>query len=254
MTSRTKGNRPRRSTQTQSRSSRLSAWPGGLVRGAHGELVSAFGFTPAEAREILIPVTRQRGLARDYQPTDLVAVPGARPGVLVRAVAFPDLTDLLAAAQAGGLDLVVVSGFRPYATQTRLFQRRVRKRLAEAGSTISVAEARRRENTETALPGHSQHQLGTALDFSTPELGNQVLRTFAETAAGRWVRDHAADYGFVLPYTEEGRERTGYIAEPWHLRWLGRPLAAFLAADGYLRQGDVVVDDYLAALESSANQ
>lgn len=231
---------------------RLASWMDGVVRGAGGELVSAFGFTPEAAREILVPVTRERALSMDYRPRDLVGVPGGRSGVLVRAVTLPDLLDLLAASPGSGL--AVVSGFRSFAAQATLFESRVRQRLAAAGGALSLDDARAQANRGTALPGHSQHQLGTAFDFSTPGLGYQVSRAFVQTVAASWLQEHAWEYGFVLPYTDLGQERTGYIAEPWHLRWVGRPLAAFLHGDRYLDSGDVVADDYLEALDGLLNQ
>ena len=82
------------------------------------------------------------------------------------------------------------------------------------------------------------------------ELGYRIAPAFVATAAGQWLQEHAAEFGFVFPYTDLGQERTGYMAEPWHLRWVGRPLAALLMTDGYLDNGAVVADDYLEAIES----
>ncbi|MBM2811197.1 MAG: peptidase [Chloroflexi bacterium] len=225
---------------------RIAGWPSGLVRGADGSLVSVFGFGPTEAREILFPVTRERSLPLGYAPGDLA---GIAPGVLIRRVVLADLEHLLAAVPRADQRLTIISGYRSYANQTVLFEARVRQRLAQANGDLSIEEARERANGGTALPGHSQHQLGTALDLSTPELGPQIFRGFAQTIAGQWLREHAGSYGFVFPYTEEGRERTRYIAEPWHIRWLGKELAALLVADCYLGSSEVVVDDYLEALE-----
>jgi D-alanyl-D-alanine carboxypeptidase len=231
---------------------RLMSWPDGLVYGADGDLVTAFGFTLQQAREVLAPVTQQRGLSPDYRPGDLVTVPNAGAGGLVRAVVRPDLEELLGAARRAGHPLAVVSGFRSYQSQAALFEGRAQDRLAQSGGTMSLDEARARTNAGTARPGYSQHQLGTAMDLSSSEVGYR-LPGFGATAAAQWLREHAGDYGFVFPYTEQGREQTGYIAEPWHVRWVGRPLAAFMLADGYLDATDVVADDYLDALDSGLN-
>ena len=228
---------------------RLANWSEGMLRGPEGEVVSVFGFTPEEAQKVLFPVTRERGLPLDYRPRDLAPIPGGRSGVLVRAVVLPDLEAMLASA----LRLAVVSGFRSSSTQASLFDSRVRQRLAASAGALSLEDAREQTNAGTALPEHSQHQLGTAVDLSTPEVGYQITRAFIQTPAAYWLQEHAWEYGFVFPYTEAGRERTGYIAEPWHLRWIGRPLAAFLQSDGYL-EGDLVADDYLEALERLLNE
>ena len=237
---------PRRSAPTAS----LVSWPDGLRVGSQGALSSVFGFAPDAAREILFPVTKQRELPLTYRPTDLTTVAGQRSGVLVRAVLLADVEALLLAAQRSGLTLAAVSGYRSSGTQAALFDQRARDRLAQSGGAMTLEEARQRANQGTALPGYSQHQLGTAVDFSTGAVGYQVTPAFAGTPAAAWLREHAWEFGFVLPYTELGRERTGYIPEPWHLRWVGRPLAALLMADGYLDATDIVADDYLEALET----
>jgi LAS superfamily LD-carboxypeptidase LdcB len=227
---------------------RLASWPGGLVVEASGAPTAVFGFAPDQAREILYAVTKDRSLSADYRPRDLVGAPGAVGSVLMRAVAVADFQELRAAARADGRSIVAVSGYRSYATQTSLYEGRVRDRLAQGGGNVTLEEARQLANRGTALPGHSQHQLGTALDVSTPVIGNRIGPPFSGTAEALWLRERAWEFGFVLPYTELGQPRTGYIPEPWHIRWVGKPLAAFLMSEGYLDSPDLVADDYLEAL------
>jgi len=233
----------------QSIESRLANWPGGIVRGPDGQVASVFGFTPQATEKVLVPVTKQRALERDSRPDDLVYLANGIGGAVARAVVVPDLDALVAAAREDGVGLRVMSGFRSYAAQSTLFEQRVRERLAVSGWTLTVDEARERANYGTALPGYSQHQLGTALDFSTPEIGYRLGPAFAATSASVWLNEHAADFGFILPYTELGRERTGYIPEPWHLRWVGKELATFLMSERYLENDTIVADDYIEALD-----
>ncbi len=228
---------------------RLARWPGGLVWGPDGEMVSVAGMTPSEAREALLPVTRQQGLPRDYWPRDLVWVSDGRGGVLVRAVVAADLRAMLEAARESGVPIALVSGFRSWDKQAFLFRRRTAEELAKAHWTISVEEARQRAGEDTAAPGHSQHQLGVAIDISIPELNYDVVPEFEDTQTGRWLRGYAWRYGFVFPYTRQSEARTGYVYEPWHLRWVGRTLAAFLMYEGYLDSPNTVVDDYLEAIQ-----
>jgi zinc D-Ala-D-Ala carboxypeptidase len=232
----------------------MEKWPGGVIRDESGGLASIFGFTAPVARDVLQPVTRERSLPSVYRPPDLVLAPGARSGALVRSVAVADLQDLLAAARQANVQLAPVSGFRSYATQAALFEQRVREFRVRLGSDVDVEEVRQRANMGTALPGQSQHQLGTAIDFSTPGLGYRVTPAFAETTEGQWLREHAAAFGFVFPYTLEARALTGYIAEPWHVRWVGRGLAAFLVSEGYLASTEVTVDSYLEAIEAYSEE
>ncbi|HLI26949.1 MAG TPA: M15 family metallopeptidase [Chloroflexota bacterium] len=208
------------------------------------------GLDEAEAEWVLFPVTRERALPAGYAPDDLVATTGGGPAPQgaqrVRRLIVPDLTALFAAARAEGVTLALYSGFRSYETQRAVFEAGVRQLLARGASPEEAAE---RANRFRARPGHSQHQLGTTVDVTAPEVDWRLSQQLADTRAGQWLAGHAWEYGFVAPYTPAAEPRTGYAAEPWHLRWLGRPLAALLAAEGYAERADLIVDDYLQALE-----
>jgi LAS superfamily LD-carboxypeptidase LdcB len=213
---------------------------------------AVFGLPIGEAAWVLYPVTQERALPAGYEPSDLIntaaggsAPQGARP---MRRLIVPDLQALFAAARADGVTLGVLSGYRSYATQATLFDSGARQQRARGAADDAEAEAR--ANRFRARPGHSQHQLGTTLDLTSPEVGNGLGQRFGESRAGRWVAAHVWEYGFVLPYTELGEPRTGYVAEPWHIRWVGRELAALLAADNYLDRAEPVADDYLVALDA----
>jgi zinc D-Ala-D-Ala carboxypeptidase len=73
----------------------------------------------------------------------------------------------------------------------------------------------------SAAPGHSQHQLGTAVDFTNAAAGYQVWMPFAQTSAYWWLEHRAWEYGFVLAYPRGKEEQTGYRWEPWHYRYVG---------------------------------
>src|SRR5215208_613671 len=73
----------------------------------------------------------------------------------------------------------------------------------------------------SATPGHSQHQLGTAVDFTNAAAGYNLGVPFAQTSAHRWLEHHAREYGFVLAYPRGKEEQTGYRWEPWHYRYVG---------------------------------
>jgi D-alanyl-D-alanine carboxypeptidase len=200
---------------------------------------------------VLYAVTQERPLPASYAPSDLVWTSAGGPAPngaqAVRRLIVPDLEAMFADARVDGVTLGILSGYRSYGSQAALFESGVSQQLARGAPDRAEAEAR--AGRFRARPGHSQHQLGTTLDLTTPEIGNGIGARFGDTRAGRWVRQHAWAYGFVIPYTEAGEPRTGYAPEPWHVRWVGRELAAMLAADAYLERADIVVDDYLAALE-----
>ena len=154
-------------------------------------------------------------LPPEFAPTDLVEVTeaGFETRDRVRSLVIADLAALRAAAEANGTPVAVISGYRSHDYQANLFADRV--------TEVGEAEAALR----TARPGHSEHQLGTAIDVLDPGVGD-LTTAFAQTPAGQWVNAHAHEYGFVLSYPEGARERTCYEFEPWHLRYVGRDVAA----------------------------
>ena len=194
---------------------------------------------------LLLPVDRQRALPDGYRPPDLTWVGGR----MVRGIAKADTLALIDAAESEGIGIVPISAFRGPDEQALAFESAVWTAMARTGEAADRAEVENRESRFVAPPGHSQHQLGTAIDFSTWEINYAVQPKFAETAAGRWLEINAWQYGFVLSYTRQGEERSGYAYEPWHYRWIGRELAAVLQRDGYIDHPTLIVDDYLRAAE-----
>ena len=211
---------------------------------------TVFGVPTVEAAWVLYPVTQERPLPAAYVPREIVwtesgsAPQGAQP---VRRLILPDLEAMFAAARADGVVLGIVSGYRSYETQAGLFNSSVRQRLALGADR---AEAEAWANRFRARPGYSQHQLGTTVDLTSPEAGNALGVRFRESRAAQWLRQRAWEFGFVVPYTGPGEARTGYVPEPWHVRWVGRELAALMDADGYLDRAEPVADDYLVALDA----
>lgn len=156
-----------------------------------------------------------------YEPPDLVPVSeaGFAAAFLVRRVVVRDLAALREAAEAAGVPVELVAAYRSFGQQRDLFERRVQR--------LGRTKALRR----TARPGHSEHQLGTALDFKTGG-ALTVGVGWGETPAGRWMAQNAHRFGFVLSYPEGERETTCYAYEPWHFRYVGRRMAAEVVASG----------------------
>jgi len=141
-------------------------------------------------------------LSKDYNP-------GENP------TAKAELLKLIAAMQEAGFPISDhYSGFRSYETQTQLYQDYVNK--------DGKAEADR----YSARPGYSEHQTGLAFDLIGTD-GELVT----EPKAAQWLLDHAADYGFVVRYLKGKEKETGYMAEEWHLRYVGKE-AKDIAASG----------------------
>ena len=174
-------------------------------------------------------VDRSHALPPDYVPEDLVSLPGT--GVptlggremLLRREAAWHLRDLVSAAAADGEELVVASAFRSYADQQVSHARL--KSIYGAGA-----------DAMSATPGHSQHQLGTAVDFTNAAAAYQVKRRFGYTSASAWLLENATEHGFVLAYPP-GRDESGYGWEPWHYRYVGTHDAERLERSGLSLQG-----------------
>ncbi len=129
-----------------------------------------------------------------------------------------------------GLGLWISSGYRSWELQQSLYDR------------YCAADGKAFADRYSARPGHSEHQTGLALDLNT------VTQSFAYTAEGRWVAANCWRYGFILRYPKEKESVTGYMYEPWHLRYLGKDLAQSVYESGlcleeYLGIGSVYDQD-----------
>ncbi|MCC6420582.1 MAG: M15 family metallopeptidase [Gemmataceae bacterium] len=163
---------------------------------------------------ILAPMDKQHRLAEGCVPPDLVALPGAmqQGGQRMRAAASAAFQELFAAAQKDGFTIVSVSAYRSYADQVAAFNANV------ASGGLEYAKR------TSALPGHSEHQLGTTTDVSSADAGFG-LESFTGTPEARWIADNAWRYGFVVSYPDGKEGITGYAYESWHIRWLGKDVA-----------------------------
>ena len=163
-------------------------------------------------------------LPEDYAPDDLEPLTSLGVGTdatQLRSLVMPDLEALLSAAEAAGLGLEVQSAYRSYSYQERTFAYWTKQDGYEAALKSS------------ARPGHSEHQLGTALDFRSAD-GPPAweLDDWAETPEGAWLKAHAAEFGFVMSYPKGKEALTCYIYEPWHYRYVGREEAAAIVKSG----------------------
>lgn len=160
-------------------------------------------------------------LPRSYKPWDLVSVSraGIKGSGLVRNKIIPDLAALAAAARKAGKPLAVRSAYRSYDTQVAVFDSWVKR--------SGYAQALR----FSARPGHSEHQLGTTVDFSTAP-GAPLSSSFGESPAGKWLARNGWEYGFVMSYPKGQRRISCYGYEPWHWRHIGRDLARRIHESG----------------------
>lgn len=137
---------------------------------------------------------------------------GSTEMMVSRQVA-PQLEAMFAAAKSAGLNLMVASAYRPYSMQVAVYDNEVR--------TNGQAVADR----QSARPGHSEHQTGLAVDVEPTSRECEILDCFGDTPEGKWVTEHAHEYGFILRYTASGEAVSGYRHETWHFRYVGAELA-----------------------------
>lgn len=139
-------------------------------------------------------------LGPSYRPTDLRQGRVGAQIIKLRAFVFQPLTEMRAAAARDGVALTITSSYRSYAFQQDLFD-------ANPGMDDLIA-----------LPGHSEHQLGTTVDLG---------------GGDQWLAQHAAQYGFALSFpASRSPELTCYSPEPWHYRYFGPTRAQAIADSG----------------------
>jgi D-alanyl-D-alanine carboxypeptidase len=209
-------------------------------------------------------------LAPDWSPADLVDLRSGQSTSAVecekvqclRKEAASALGELLGEMKKRGFPGKVESAFRGYGTQCGTFLR-----WAGKGGFCEATE-------QSALPGHSQHQLGTTVDLFSEEWAKDERGVFREgfgcTPAGKFLQEHAIEFGFVMPYPIHPDDRhpkqscvvrwdipininpkTGYRFEHWHIRYVGKePAARFakaLAASGPGSPNEITVEQWLRA-------
>ena len=80
----------------------------------------------------------------------------------------------------------------------------------------------------SATPGFSEHQTGLAIDVSADSVNNRLDESFGDSTEGKWLAENAHLYGFIIRYPKDKTKITGYSYEPWHIRYVGKPLAKYI--------------------------
>ncbi len=179
--------------------------------------------------DLLTLVTTSYGLSRDFAPSDLVPLADYLSADItlgypteVREIIVAPLVNMVGDMQAVGLKPIIVSGYRSYSAQAIAYQK-WQNQFPDRAQILS------------APPGFSEHQLGTTIDFTSPELveitGDESLQFhtyFFQTSEGEWLLANARRYGFTLSYPRDAFDLTGFYYEPWHYRFVGVEMATLL--------------------------
>ena len=160
-------------------------------------------------------IDKKHSVSADYVPKDLQPVKGndlwnvSRNDLSLRPEAYAALEDLSRAALNDGIKLMVSSTYRSYQYQEGLFNRYVKQDGLELAERYS------------ARPGTSQHQLGVAIDFGS------ITDDWGDTKMGKWVYEHASEFGWSLSFPKGYEDVTGYMWECWHFRYIGKEACRF---------------------------
>lgn len=178
-----------------------------------------------ESYDIL--VNRTNSLPQNYAPFDLIPapIPFDTPSDpenqipekhLLRKRAAMASKELFQACSSYGYKLYGISGYRSYSRQKEIYENSIKARgLSHTRKYI-------------AAPGESEHQTGLALDVSIASLNFDLIEDFASSKEGKWLYHNAPLYGFIIRYPKNKESITGYSYEPWHIRYVTKPLALYL--------------------------
>lgn len=156
-----------------------------------------------------------------YVPADLVdAGVNCKEGSRIRACMKDDLKNMFEAAGKDGIDLYLVSGYRSYEEQQKLFAYYAKEYGEEVARTMD------------AYPGVSEHMLGLSVDLGKADHEHELEDEFAETDAYRWLMQYAQEYGFILRYPENSEQINGIAFSPWSFRYVGKKMAVKITESG----------------------
>ena len=156
----------------------------------------------------------------------------------VRA-AVEALKEMLEAAKADGVGKKwqIAAGYRSWDDQNNTLNAKINSYKSK-NKGWSSSKARRAALKSVAEPGASEHHLGLAFDVN-----KKGASSFAGTRNSEWLNEHCWEYGFIIRYQKEKEEITGFIAEPWHIRYVGVEHAM------YMKEHNLCLEEYLQGIE-----
>lgn len=166
-------------------------------------------------------VSDKHTISLDYTPELTLTTVSHAPGAEhVSTVTEKPLESLVAAAKSDGISLMLSSAYRSAKDQQDTYN----SLLALHGSDYV--------HEYVAAPGASEHQTGLAVDIATATQGCEIDANACSLDADAiaWLRERAADYGFIERYPSGKQSITDVAGEHWHYRYVGVPLAKALAS------------------------
>lgn len=181
-------------------------------------------------------------VGKDYIP-ELVNVRKSIPSAHKETKLTPDCEAALAQMYEDYLEqnlgtLRLISTYRSYEKQETLLNNAIKQRMSDYGMTKE--EARAHALKTRMLPGHSEHQSGLAIDFSTDYT---TQNNFHKSKQGKWLTENAHKYGFILRYPSDKVDITGINYEPWHFRFIETEHAVYHAT--YIYEHGLCLEEYI---------
>ena len=203
------------------KSGRYYLYKDGTIATGRAEIDGAVHFFTSKGKWVLF-CNPWNPVPEDYV-VKLVSIEGFR----FDSVGRDSLQAMMDDCRKAGFNCTINNTYRSKATQQYMWDKSVADYMA-AGMTWEQANAE--TGKDTALPGHSEHQTGLAVDL------NGSTKTYA------WLAEHCWDYGFILRYPENKINITGIIYEPWHFRYVGTELSMELKELG------ITMEEYIASI------
>ena len=197
---------------------------------------SALSADQAPKPDFLVLVNRQHKLGKNDAPTDLVTIESVLSSDIVKVkysgtkadrTATEALGQMLSAAIADGLsNFQISSAYRTYSEQQKLVDNSVAK-YQKNNPDWSRDRCLSATYNTVAPAGTSEHQTGLAFDITVPGV------SFTGTEQQQWLHQHCAEYGFIVRFTAEKQKLTGFVAESWHFRYVGKEAAAVMTENNW---------------------
>ena len=197
---------------------------------------SALPASAAPEMDYLLLVNRENKLDKSYMPTDLVSIESVIPSDVVKVkysgtkanrTAVEALGRMLEDAAAQGIgDWQISSAYRGYADQQKLVDNSVAN-YQKNNPSWSKERCLSATYQTVAPAGTSEHQTGLAFDMTVPGV------SFTGTKQQKWLHEHCYEYGFVVRFTEDKQAITGFLAESWHIRYVGTQVAQVMTYNNW---------------------
>lgn len=158
-----------------------------------------------------------------YDITEIAGVPAKYARNVIKLELVNDLKDFFSAAKKDGHNLYPTTAYRSYTWQNELY------------TTYKNRDGKEKADTYSARPGNSEHQTGYAIDLANYDVQRKRLSEDDEL----WIKQNCYKYGFILRYTEENKHITRYIAESWHIRYVGKEAAKII------HENDLSLEEYV---------